>query len=131
MHYQNDTFLFILQEVSLKYHKSSMKYHKSSIKTALKLHNEAPKVPLSSNATTYKQLTSTSKQLTSTSKQLTHDISRYCPEIAPNFGHSMPAVTGNRCPTHGLSMPITWALSAHQMGIDRPTNGLISKRYQQ
>ena len=31
---------------------------------------------------------------------------------------------GNRCPTHGLSMPITWALSAHQMGIDRPTNEL-------
>ena len=32
MHYQNDTFLFLLQEVSLKYHKSSMKYHKSSMK---------------------------------------------------------------------------------------------------
>lgn len=124
MHYQNDTFLFLLQEVSLKYHKSSMKYHKSSIKAALKLHNEAPKVPLSSNATTY-------KQLTSTSKQLTHDISRYCPKTVQNFGHSMPAVTGNRCPAHGLSMPITWALSAHQTGIDRPTNGLISKRYQQ
>ena len=79
-----------------------MKYHKSSIKAALKLHNEAPKVPLSSNATTY-------KQLTSTSKQLTHDISRYCPEIAPNFGHSMPAVwatdaqhMGYRCPSRGL-----------------------------
>ena len=55
MHYQNDTFLFLLQEVSLKYHKSSIKYHKSSIKAALKLHNEAPKVPLSSNATTYKR----------------------------------------------------------------------------
>ena len=38
MHYQNDTFLFLLQEVSLKYHKSSMKYHKSIIKAALKLH---------------------------------------------------------------------------------------------
>ena len=120
MHYQNDTFLFLLQEVSLKYHKSSIKYHKSSIKAALKLHNEAPKVPLSSNSTTY-------KQLTSTSKQLTHDISRYCPETVPHFGHPMPAVTGNRCPIHGLSMPITWSLSAHQMGIDRPTNGLISK----
>ena len=32
MHYQNDIFLFLLQEVSLKYHKSSMKYHKSSMK---------------------------------------------------------------------------------------------------
>ena len=32
MHYQNDTFLFLLQEVSLKYHKSSIKYHKSSMK---------------------------------------------------------------------------------------------------
>ena len=32
MHYQNDTFLFLLQEVSLKYHKSNMKYHKSSMK---------------------------------------------------------------------------------------------------
>ena len=29
---------------------------------------------------------------------------------------------GNRCPTHGLLMPITWALSAHLMGIGRPTN---------
>ena len=28
MHYQNDTFLFLLQEVSLKYHKSSIKYRK-------------------------------------------------------------------------------------------------------
>ena len=35
MHYQNDTFLFLLQEVSLKYHKSSMKYHKSSLLTIL------------------------------------------------------------------------------------------------
>ena len=109
MHYQNDTFFFILQEVSLKYHKSSMKYHKSSIKAALKLHNEAPKEPLSSNATTYKQLTSTYKQLTTTSKQLTHDISRYCPETVPNFGHSMPAVRATdaqhmvcRCPSRGL-----------------------------
>ena len=32
MHYQNDTFLFLLQEVSLKYHKSNIKYHKSSMK---------------------------------------------------------------------------------------------------
>ena len=32
MHYQNGTFLFLLQEVSLKYHKSNMKYHKSSMK---------------------------------------------------------------------------------------------------
>ena len=31
MNYENDTFLFILQEVSLKYHKIASKYHKSSI----------------------------------------------------------------------------------------------------
>ena len=75
MHYQNDTFLFLLQEVSLKYHKSSMKYHKNSLLTIF------------------------------------HDIAQ------------KPSQTlGNRCPTHGLSMPITWALSAHLMGIDRPTN---------
>ena len=112
MYYQNDTFLFLLQEVSLKYHKSSMKYHKSSIKAALKLHNEAPKVPLSNNvqaAYNNVQAASTSKQLTSTSKQLTHDISRYCPETVTNFGHSMPAVRatdaqymGYRCPSRGL-----------------------------
>ena len=112
MYYQNDTFLFLLQEVSLKYHKSSMKYHKSSIKAALKLHNEAPKVPLSNNvqaAYNNVQAASTSKQLTSTSKQLTHDISRYCPETVTNFGHSMPAVRATdaqhmfcRCPSRGL-----------------------------
>ena len=95
MHYQNDTFLFLLQEVSLKYHKSSMKYHKSSIK----YHKNS--------------------------------LLTILPRNRPNFGHSMPAVTGNGCPIHGLSMPITWSQSAHLMGIDRPTNGLISKRYQQ
>ena len=31
MNYKNDTFLFLLQEVSLKYHKIASKYHKSSI----------------------------------------------------------------------------------------------------
>ena len=112
MHYQNDTFLFILQEVSLKYHKSSIKYHKSSIKTALKLHNEAPKEPLSSNATTYKQLTSTSKQLTSTSKQLTHDIAQ------------KPSQTlGTRCPKFGQQMPNTWSVDAHHVGSECPPNG--------
>ena len=35
MHYQNDTSLFLLQEVSLKYHKSSMKYHKNNLLTIL------------------------------------------------------------------------------------------------
>ena len=98
MHYQNDTFLFLLQEVSLKYHKSNMKYHKSS----MKYHKNS--------------------LLT-----IFYDIAQKPPKTL----HSMPEVTGNRCPIHGLSMPITWALSAHQMGIDRPTNGLTSKRYQQ
>ena len=88
MHYQNDTFLFLLQEVSLKYHKSSMKYHKSSLLTIL-------------------------------------------PRNRSKLWALNARIMGNRCPTHGLSMPITWALSAHQMGIDRPTNELISKRYQQ
>ena len=31
MNYKNDTFLFLLQKVSLKYHKIASKYHKSSI----------------------------------------------------------------------------------------------------
>ena len=81
MHYQNDTFLFLLQEVSLKYHKNSMKYHKNNLLTILPKNH---------------------------------------PKLWALNAHSM----GNRCPTHGLSMPITWALSAHQMGIGRPTNGL-------
>ncbi len=79
MHYQNDTFLFILQEVSLKYHKSSIKYHKNSLLTIL-------------------------------------------PKNRPELWALNARSTGNRCPTHGLSMPITWALSAHLMGIGRPTN---------
>ena len=36
MHYQNDTFLFILQEVSLKYHKNSIKCKRLRVYT---LHN--------------------------------------------------------------------------------------------
>ena len=36
MHYQNDTFLFLLQEVSLKYHKSNMKCKRLRVYT---LHN--------------------------------------------------------------------------------------------
>ena len=31
MNYKNDTFCFLLQEVSSKYHKIASKYHKSSI----------------------------------------------------------------------------------------------------
>ena len=105
MHYQNDTFLFLLQEVSLKYHKSSMKYHKSSMKAELKLHNEAPKVALSSNSTTY-------KQLTSTSKQLTHDIAQ------------KPSRTlGTRCPQYGQQMPNTWSIDAHHVVPECPPNG--------
>ena len=120
MNYKNDTFLFLLQEVSLKYHKIASKYHKSSINAEQMQHNAEQKYHYK-----YQRINV---------KQLTHDVAqkplRCCPETVPNFGHSMPAVTGNRCPIHGLSMPITWSLSAHQMGIDRPTNGLISKRYQ-
>lgn len=88
MHYQNDTFLFLLQEVSLKYHKSSMKYHKSS----MKYHKNS--------------------------------LLTILPRNRPKLWALNARSTGNRCPTHGLSMPITWALSAHQMGIGRPTNGL-------
>ena len=71
---KNNTFHFLLQEVSLKYHKSS----------------------------------------------LLTILPRNRPKLWALNARSM----GNRCPTHGLSMPITWALSAHQMGIDRPTNEL-------
>ena len=80
MHYQNDTFLFLLQEVSLKYHKSSMKYHKSS----MKYHKSSMKYHKNSLLT-------------------------ILPETVPNFGHSMPAVRatdaqhmGYRCPSRGL-----------------------------
>ena len=77
MHYQNDTFLFLLQEVSLKYHKSSMKYHKSS----MKYHKNS--------------------------------LLTILPRNRPKLWALNARSTGNRCPTHGLSMPITWALSAH------------------
>ena len=100
MHYQNDTFLFLLQEVSLKYHKSSIKYHKSSIKyhkSSMKYHKSSMKYHKNSLLTI---------------------LPRNRPNLWALNAHSM----GNRCPTHGLSMPITWALNAHLMGIDRPTN---------
>ena len=77
---KNDTFLFLLQEVSLKYHKSSMKYHKSS----MKYHKSSLLTILPRNRSKLWALNA--------------------------------RIMGNRCPTHGLSMPITWALSAHQMG---------------
>ena len=32
--------------------------------------------------------------------------------------------TGNECPSFGLSMPDTWSLSAHLMGITGSLNGL-------
>ena len=57
MHYQNDTFLFLLQEVSLKYHKSSIKYHKSS----MKYHKNSMKYHKNSLLTTF------------------HDIALSCP----------------------------------------------------
>lgn len=102
MHYQNDTFLFLLQEVSLKYHKSSMKYHKSSIKAALKLHNEAPKVPLSS----LQQRTSSLHQRQNSLLTIFHDIAQkpsrtlgtQCPQLRATDAQYM----GYRCPSRGL-----------------------------
>ena len=32
--------------------------------------------------------------------------------------------TGNECPSFGLSMPDTWSLSAHLMGMTESLNGL-------
>ena len=100
MHYQNDTFLFLLQEVSLKYHKSSIKYHKSS----MKYHKSSMKYHKNSLLTI---------------------LPRNRPNLWALNAHSM----GNRCPTHGLSMPITWALNAHLMGIDRPCSFLYLVYY--
>lgn len=97
MHYQNDTFLFILQEVSLKYHKSSMKYHKSSIKTALKLHNEAPKEPLSS----LQQRTSNLQQRTSSLQQRTsslHQRQNSLLTIFHDIAQKSPRTLGTQCP---------------------------------
>ena len=53
------------------------------------------------------------------------------PRNRPKLWASDARSMGNKCPAHGLSMPITWSLSAHPTSIERPTNGLISKRYQQ
>ena len=53
------------------------------------------------------------------------------PRNRPKLWALIARSMGNKCPAHGLSMPITWSLSAHPTGIERPTNGLISKRYQQ
>lgn len=109
MHYQNDTFLFLLQEVSLKYHKSSMKYHKSSIKTALKLHNEAPKEPLSSlqqRTSSLQQRQSSLHQRQNSLLTIFHDIAQkpsrtlgtQCPQLRATDAQHM----GYRCPSRGL-----------------------------
>lgn len=99
MNYKNDTFLFILQEVSLKYHKIASKYHKSSINAEQKQHNAEQKYHYK-----YQRINV---------KQLTHDVVQKplqcCPETVPNFGHPMPAV---------------WATSAQHMGYRCPARGL-------
>ena len=74
MHYQNDTFLFLLQEVSLKYHKSSMKYHKNSLLTILP--RNRPKL-WALNARSYRQ------QMPNTWAIDAHHVGSECP---PN-GH--------------------------------------------
>lgn len=93
-----------------------MKYHKSSIKTALKLHNEAPKEPLSSlqqRTSNLQQRTSSLQQRTSSLHQrqnslltIFHDIAQkpsqtlgtQCPKLRATDAQYM----GYRCPSRGL-----------------------------
>ena len=58
-----------------------MKYHKSSIKTALKLHNEAPKEPLSS----LQQRTSSLQQRQSSLHQRQNSLLTILPRNRPEL----------------------------------------------
>ena len=49
------------------------------------------------------------------------------PKICPIRWALNAQLTGNECPSLGLSMPIKWSLSAHLMGTDRPAKVLIPK----
>ena len=44
------------------------------------------------------------------------DLPKNSPKRWALYAHGV----GNQCPTHGLSMPSTWSLSAHVTGIKRP-----------
>ena len=77
MNYKNDTFLFLLQEVSLKYHKSSMKYHKNNLLTIFHDIAQKPSHTLALNARGYGQ------QVPSTWAIDAHHVVSECP---PN-GH--------------------------------------------
>ena len=83
MHYQNDTFLFLLQEVSLKYHKSSIKYHKSNIK----YHKNSMKYHKNSLLTIFHDIAQKPSQTLGTQ----------CPQLRATDAQHM----GYRCPSRG------------------------------